>query len=67
MASSSSCLTQFLYKWRKHVISALQNEENVNDNYLISILVHKTACQRLEGQKTSAIKCNSFTEKGGDL
>ena len=55
MASSSSCLTQFLYKWRKHVISALQNEENVNDNYLISIPAHETACQRLEGQKTSAI------------
>ena len=50
-----------------HVISALQNEENVNDNYPISILVHETACQRLEGQKTSAIKCNSCKEKGGDL
>ena len=50
-----------------HVISALQNEENVNDNYAISILVHETVCQRLEGQKTSAIKCNRCKEKGGDL
>ena len=48
-------------------ISALQNEENVNVNYPISILVHETACQRLEGQKTSAIKCNSGKEKGGGL
>ena len=50
-----------------HVISALQNEENVNDNYPISILVHKTACQRLEGKKASPIKCNSCKEIGGDL
>ena len=50
-----------------HVISALQNQENFNVNYPISILVHETACQRLEGQKTSAIKCNSGKEKGGGL
>ena len=46
-----------------HVISALQNEENVNDHYLISILVYETACQRLEAQETSAIKCDSCKEK----
>ena len=50
-----------------HVISALQNQENFNVNYPISILVHETACQGLEGQKTSAIKCNSGKEKGGGL
>ena len=60
-------LTQFLYKWRMHVIFALQNEENENDHYLISILVHETACQRLEAQGASAIKCDSCKEKGGDL
>ena len=49
-----------------HVSSALQNEENINDNYPISILLHETACQRLEGQKTSAIKCDSCKERGGD-
>ena len=50
-----------------HVISASQNEENVNDNYSISVLVHEKACQTLEGQKTSATKCDSYKEKGGDL
>ena len=50
-----------------HVFFALQNEENVNDHYLISILVHETACQRLEAQETSVIKCDSCKEKGGDL
>ena len=45
-----------------HVISASQNEENVNDNYPISILAHETA-----RSKTSAIKCDSCKEKGGDL
>ena len=50
-----------------HVIFALQNEKNVNDHYLISILVHETACQRLETQEMSAIKCDSCKEKGGDL
>ena len=39
-----------------HVISALQNEENFNNNYPISIPVHETACQKFEGQKTSTIK-----------
>ena len=41
--------------------------ENVNDNYLISVLVYETVCQRLEGQKASAIKCDSCTEKGDDF
>ena len=50
-----------------HVISALQNEENVNDHYLLSILVYETACQRLKDQKMSAIKCDTCKEKGGDL
>ena len=40
---------------------------NVNDNYPISNLVHETVCQRLEGQKTSAIKCDSCKEKWHDL
>ena len=50
-----------------HAISALQNGENVNDNYPISILVHETVCQRLDGLRTSAIKCDCWKEEGGDL
>ena len=50
-----------------YVISALQNEKNDNNNYPISILVHETAGQRLDGQRKSAIKCDCCNEKGGDL